>query len=130
MKLKDEDDQLEVRLMDELMMIEDKLGEVAGMIGLQFQFISDEVKDSDIEWLKFEEKPKVEKIPVLNEEGEEVPQEEEAPVEEEQKPSFKPQEYQWTDTDRLQKNLPQLFMRMKGKSAVHDTKQAEFYSNS
>ena len=34
MKLKDEDDQLEVRLMDELQHIESHLGEIAGMIGL------------------------------------------------------------------------------------------------
>jgi hypothetical protein len=36
MKLKIEEDQLEVRLMDELMTIEQQIGEIVGMIGLQF----------------------------------------------------------------------------------------------
>lgn len=36
MKLKVEDDQLEVRLMDELMTIEQQIGEIVGMISLQF----------------------------------------------------------------------------------------------
>jgi len=93
MKLKDEEEQLETRLMDELMNIEKHLGEIAGMIGLQFLYMNDVVKDSDIEWVEFEEPKKEEKKPILNDDGEEVPQEEEAPVEEEAKPKFKPQEF-------------------------------------
>lgn len=37
-KLSNEDDKLELRYMDELFEIETKIGEVAGIIGLQFAY--------------------------------------------------------------------------------------------
>ena len=130
LKLKDEDEQLEIRLMDELMKIETKLGDIQGIIGLQFQYMNDEVKEGDMEWLEFNEKKKEEKKPVVDDDGNEVPAEE--PVEEEEaKPKFRPEDHQWTVTDRIQKNLPQLYISMKGKStAIHDMKPADFYSSS
>lgn len=36
MKLKNEEDQLEIRLMDELLAIEENIGQIVGMISLQF----------------------------------------------------------------------------------------------
>lgn len=46
---------------------------MAGIIGLQFAPMDSIVKSDDIEWESFPEPVKVEKKPVLNEDGEEVP---------------------------------------------------------
>ena len=56
MKMVDEDDQLEVRIMDEIINIEKKIGMVAGIIGLQFAFMAEQVKEEDVEWEQFPEK--------------------------------------------------------------------------
>ena len=110
-KLREEDDQLELRMMDEFIAIEKYVGEIKGIIGLQFLEQSEFAQSEQIEFLDKEEAPK--KKTVINDEGEEVEVEEEekAPEEEEEqaKPKFKPEDFKWTMSNRNQRNLPQLF---------------------
>lgn len=56
MRLKHEDDQLEVRLMDELMSIEANIGEIVGMIGLHFGEMRHDVGLDEIQYEEFLEK--------------------------------------------------------------------------
>jgi len=53
LKLKGTDDQLEVRLMDELQLIEKHVGEIAGTIGLQFAEVASKLEEKDIKWEQF-----------------------------------------------------------------------------
>jgi len=59
MKLAGKDDQLELRFMDEFFAIESILGEVKAIIGLQFNAEAEYIRDDQIEWEKFPEKPVV-----------------------------------------------------------------------
>lgn len=47
-KLADSEDQLELRAMDELMAIEKHVGDVAGIISLQFNYENENIKEEDI----------------------------------------------------------------------------------
>jgi len=44
-KLGNEDDQLEMRYMDELQDIEDNIGDIAGILGLQFAYVPEVVPE-------------------------------------------------------------------------------------
>ena len=73
-KLTDEDDQLELRNMDELLAIEKSVGEIAGAIGLQFAYENETVNLEEVEKEEFKTEDKKEaKKPVLDEDGNEIP---------------------------------------------------------
>ena len=74
-KLKDEDDQMELRYMDELFMIETIVGEVAAVISLQNQSEAEFMREDQIEYEKFPDPPPVEEK--KKKEGEEDENEEE-----------------------------------------------------
>ena len=97
--------------MDEFFNIEKNIGEVVGVIGLQFSkesttfdITADMIEDIVVEEVKEE---------AAKEDGAEGSDaedaKEEADEEENKKPSWNPTEYKWTKTNRLSKNLPQLF---------------------
>ena len=114
--------------MDEFLDIERHLGEVKAVIGLQFAYETENIEGTATEWEEFapEEAPVTAAEPV---EGEEPPAEGEEAAKKE--PAWKPSDYMWTKTNRLPKNLPQIFMGMKGKNnAVHEVKTAEQFSSS
>ena len=52
-KLQETDDQLELRVMDEIMSIERNIGDIAGIIGLQFGYEAETIKEDDIEYEQF-----------------------------------------------------------------------------
>ena len=129
-KLTDTDDQLEVRLMDEVLAIEQHIGTIAGTIGLQFTYVVEKPEPSDIKYEKFEPKAPAEaaKPAEAPADGDEAPAEDEAAKK--KSSSFKPEEFQWTASNRQQKTLPEFFLNLKGKKAVHETKPADAFSSS
>ena len=124
----DSDEKLELRFMDELFMIEKKIGEVQAVVGLQFEKEKEYIEDNEVEYEVFPEPDVVEvKKKPAGEEGEEgEPPVEEPPAEEGEKkaPAFKVEDWKWTVTDRKPKNLPQLFMQSKGIGARHEVRTA------
>ena len=90
--------------MDELLSIENCVGQIAGAIGLQFAYENETVNLEEIEKEEFKVEDKKEvKKPVLDEDGNEVP--EEAPEGEdagapEGVPDFKVEDHEWTITNR------------------------------
>ena len=54
-KLSNDSDKLELRYMDELFDIEKHIGEVVGVIGLQFNYEQETINEDDIEYEKFED---------------------------------------------------------------------------
>lgn len=127
------EDKMELRLMDELFMIERFIGDVQAVIGLQFNSEKEYVDEKEVEWVTFEvqEPPKKEE-PKQVADGEEQPPAEQPPAEEAAKPknAFKPEDFNWTATNRHPKNLAQLFMQSKGPAAKHEIRAAEQYSSS
>lgn len=129
-KLQEQDDQLEMRVMDEIMAIERNIGDIAGIIGLQFSYEAEVIKEDDIEYEQFptaapEQKPAEGEggIDNLEDIEEEKPAEEGEPAEgkeegEAPEQQFKPEQYTWTITNRAPKNLPQLFASMKGRKCT------------
>lgn len=112
-RLNDEEDQLEQRMMDEFLSIEREIGEIKGVIGLQF--VEHDHK-TNFDPIVFPPKAPPAKKIIVNDDGEEEEVvEEEKPAEEENdgKPKFNPEAYKWTDSNRLQLNLPQLFCKLK-----------------
>lgn len=74
---------------------------------------------------KFDDADKEDPKPVMDEDGNPVPPADGA------KAAYRPSDYEWTITNRMPKNLPQVFMGSKGKAwAVHEVKSAEQYSSS
>jgi len=114
--------------MDELFMIEKFVGEVVGVVGLQFNYEKEHIEEADIVYEEFPEEPVPEKKEPAEGEEEEEQQEPAAEDEEEKKPEFRVRDYQWTVTDKQPRNLPQLFLKTKGINAEHDFKTAEQYS--
>lgn len=114
--------------MDELFLIEKKVGEVAAIVSLQFNeedpnFIEDK-------WEIFEAKVVVEKkVRAEGEEGE-AEAEPEPPAEEEASkgPKFDPSEFKWTVTDKRTKNLPQVFKDFKGINCHAEMQKSDFFS--
>ncbi len=54
-KLVDEDDKLELRFMDEFFDVEKSIGEICGVIGLQFGYEPEQVDEKEIEYEAFPE---------------------------------------------------------------------------
>lgn len=134
-KLASEDDQYNLRFMDELFAIEKCLGEVNSVISLTY---NKEEDYADYEMEKFEEKEEEEKpAPQLDEDGNPIAAAEDAPAEGDPDApkvvKFDPADlaqnpHGWTIQDRKSKNLMQLFCNMKGNSAFPDIRDAENYS--
>jgi len=108
-----EEDQMALRLMDQLFRIESKLGEVVGIIALQHNIESEFIREDELEYEEFPE-PEVVEV-VQKKKGEDDEEEEEEPAEEEddgepKAPEFKPEEYKWTKSDRNPKSLPVLYV--------------------
>ena len=118
--------------MDELLEIERSIGEVIGVASLQYGGEEPStINKEDIEWEVFPEIIVVEKPKQYDEEGNEIIEEPPAPLDDEEAnkpPPFNPREFDWTITNRKPRNLPQLFLQMKGKNGLNDVRQAEDYS--
>lgn len=92
MKLRDAEDKLEIRLQDELNMIETNVGQIQSIIGLQFVYEPEVFDTKNLEYEQFDQVAKVEKVQQLDEDGnpiEEAPEDPEAP----KKEKFKPEAY-------------------------------------
>lgn len=113
--------------MDELFLIEKKVGEVAAIVSLQLK--EEDINFVEDKWEVFEPKVVVEKkVRAEGEEGEEA-EPEAAPEEEASKgPKFDPSEFKWTVTERRAKNLPQVFKDFKGINCNCELKKAEDFS--
>lgn len=117
-KLENEADKLATRHMDELLAIEKCLGEIQGVVSLQYQ-----LEKINFECDKFEEfeEPVVEKKaaePQLDDDGQPIdaPPADDAPVDdgEPKAPVFNPADFKWTATNGISHNLPQVFKDLKG----------------
>lgn len=132
-KLEDEKDRFIVRNMDELFAIEKGLGHIAGCINLTYkldptEFVCDKYEE-------FEE-PVVEEKKVeqqFDEEGNpiEPPAQEEAPAEEEAEkaPKFNPADFKWTITNKVSKNMPQVFKDFKGANCLIEEKSSASFAD-
>jgi len=133
-KLEDDKDKFVTRNMDELFMIEKALGQIAGAINLTYkldptEFVCD--KFEEFEAPVVEEK-KVE--PQLDEEGNPIePPAEQPPAEEEgeeaAKPKFNPADFKWTITNKVSKNMPQVFRDFKGANCVVEEKSSASFAD-
>lgn len=120
--------------MDELFMIEKALGQIAGCINLTYK-----LDPTDFVCDKFEvfeepvvEEKKVEKV--FDEEGNEIePPAQEAPAEEEEEgakqPKFNPADYKWTITNKVSKNMPQVFKDFKGQNCLIEEKSSASFAD-
>jgi hypothetical protein len=106
-RLASPDDRMSLRLMDELFAIERSIGEVQAVIGLQFNSEKEYVDEDEVEYERFEvlSTPRNESRITEGEEGgaEQPPAED--PAAAKKKSAFKPEDWQWTSTDRKPKNL-------------------------
>jgi len=125
-KLLNEEDKMELRFMDEYFALEQHIGEVQAVIGLQFTYEPEEVETKDLEYEEFKEEAAEE---VKKPEDGDAPEDGEAPATGE--PQFKKENFTWTKTNGKHKNLPQLFCSCKPKDrVVHEVKTAEQFSSS
>jgi len=128
-KLEDESDRLVLRSMDELFTIEKNIGEIAGVIGLQFNV--EKTVYVEEKWEVFDE-PVVEekKAKIIDEEGNEVDAPEPVPAEgdEPKAPKFNPADFKWTVTNKNAKNLPQIFRDYKGMNCHTEETSFEKFS--
>lgn len=60
-KLVNEDDQLEMRYMDELQAIEANIGDIAGVLGLQFALVHEKLPEDQVQLEVFDENDKKER---------------------------------------------------------------------
>ena len=112
-----DDDKMELRLMDEVFAIEKNIGEIQGVIGLQFNAEKEHPDQDDIEWEKFYEPVQAKeevKVVAEGEEGDQPP-----PEEPKKKDWFRPEAWRWTATNRKPKNLLQVFLESKGLVVRH-----------
>lgn len=131
-KLEDENEKLSHRYMDELFRIEKEIGQISGVIGLQFHM--EQTLFNDEKWEEFEE-PVVEAKPEkkFDEDGNEIPEE---PVPEAgddgevKAPKFNPAEFKWTCNNRRARNLPQVFKDFKGITCICEEKPSESFGES
>ena len=118
-KLKDDNEKLEFRAIDELLTIEKEVGETQTVIRLSHEPYEDVADDRIAERIPVEEKVEEKKEEKKNEEGEEGEAEPEAPPPEEDeegkplKPKFNPLEFAWTNTEGKPRNLGQFFLAWK-----------------
>lgn len=119
-------DKLELRIQDELNDIEQNIGEIQSIIGLQFNHEAEQVDAENVVYEKFSEDAAAEETKAAAE-GEEEPPADEAP----KKEVFKPEAYSWTVTNGKSMNLPQCFVLGKGQAKVDSgVKQASIFSSS
>ena len=129
--LRQEDDKLQIRVMDEFHQLEQYLGQINGIISLQYS--EDPVVEDPafVEYHKFpKEEPVEQKAKKAPGEGDEdeVPDEQPAPDEgEEAQPKWDPKDYTWTVTNRRQKNLANIFVKSRGPKGIHEVKQSRDY---
>lgn len=118
--------------MDEFFNIEQIVGEVAAVIGFQYDKEPDQIIYGEDDYEKFPEpevvvvKPK--KVDGDGSDEEEAQQEEvnEDGEEGEKKvPKFEPEKFKWTMSNRKPKNLPQLFSGSKGINALSEVKTVD-----
>lgn len=111
--------------MDEYFAIEQHIGEVQAIIGLQFTYEPEEVDSKELEYEEFkEEAPEEVKKDNPDEDPEATP-----PATGE--PQFKKENYTWTKSNGKYKNLPQVFCSSKPSDrVVHEVKTAEQFSSS
>lgn len=122
-KFFENDDKLELRFMDEFFAIEQNIGDISAIIGLQNEYEPQEVDQKDIKMLKDIPEPVVE----APKDGDEPPADGEAPKE----APMKLGDYKWTDTCGKYRNLPQLFCGYKPKESVqHQMQQSTQYAPS
>jgi hypothetical protein len=125
-KLMNDEDKMELRFMDEYFALEQHIGEVQAVIGLQFTYEPEELDSKDLEYEEFKEEApeEVKKEDVdAPEDGGEPPATGE--------PQFKKENYTWTKSNGKYRNLPQLFCSCKPKDrVVHEVKTAEQFSSS
>ncbi len=127
-KLQEDDDRLELRSMDELFDIEKHIGEVIAIISLQSAYEAHFVDEKELVYEEFPEDALAEQPKPAAEEGDEAAEGEEG---EKKAPAFNPALYNWTITNREPKNLPQLFLSLKGKMTTqHETKTSDQFSSS
>lgn len=134
-KLENESDRLVMRDMDELFQLEKGLGQIAGCINLTYKleqadFVCD--KKEVFEQPVVEEK-KVEKV--LDEEGNEVDVPPEQPAaeaeegEEAKAPKFDPSKFEWSVTNKVCRNMPQVFRDFKGANCCVEEKSAASFAD-
>lgn len=133
-KLSSEDDQLELRYMDELLSIEKNIGPIAGAIGLQFTYEPETQNQEDAQYEEFKAEAQVEKKQNAEDGGDGGSNDgENAAAEGEgaaaKATAFKVEDHQWSMTNRQPHNLPQLFMKLKA-GAIHEMKPADQFSSS
>lgn len=132
-KLSNENDILELRPLNELVEVEREIGEVVAIASLKFTQEKEGLEDDELEYEEFPEPPQEE---VKKPEGEGEGEAEQPPADldegegDAKKDNFKVEDYQWTITNRKPKNLVQVYLQMKEKNAVHETRSAEEYSSS
>ena len=116
--------------MDELFCIEKAIGEISGVIGLQYHL--EPTNFMDEKWEEFDT-PVVEAKPakIIDEDGNEV----DAPVTEPEinedgevkAPKFNPAEFKWTANNKRARNLPQVFKDFKGMTCICEEKPSESF---
>lgn len=134
-RLELDDDRMELRFMDELFAIEQNIGDVQAVIGLQFNSEKEYLDEDDVEYERFEATMSSARSEIKQaaegEEGGEQPPAESAPADNDKKKAgFNPENWQWTSMNRKPRNLAQLFMQAKGTSAKHEIRTAEQFSSS
>lgn len=132
LKLKDQMDRMEIRLQDELNMIEGCVGTIQAIIGLQFVYEPESFDTSKAEKIVFDAPvEEVKQAPKLDDDGnpieEAAPEDPDAP----KKEVFKPEAYEWTTTNNCPRNLPQCYINSKGAMRVNfDQKPSSAISSS
>ena len=113
--------------MDEFFQLEQHVGQVQGLISLQF---SEDSTVVDLSSIFYHEFPKPEPVseqvkkPVGEGEDEEAAEEPPAEDADDGKPKWDPKNFKWTVTNRNSKNLAQIFVKCKGPKGVHEVKQS------
>lgn len=115
-KLVNDEDKMALRFMDELFRIEKKLGEVVGIIGLQYFVENEFIREDELVYEVFPEPEVVEVVKKPKGEDDEDEEEEEPEPDaddddgEPKQPAFKVEDYKWTISDRNPKSLPVLYV--------------------
>ena len=120
-----EEDKMELRFMDEYFAIEQHIGEVQAVIGLQFTYEPEELDSKDTEYEEFKEEAAPEEV----KKDDDPPADDTPPVTGETQ--YKKENFTWTKSNGKYRNLPQLFCSSKPTDrVVHEVKTAEQFSSS
>jgi hypothetical protein len=111
--------------MDEFFCIEGVLGEIKGIVGLQFEEEQYIQQEKDIIWEKFPEPEAKEDKPADDQNPDDPPPDVNPDDDEPKKEVFKKEDYNWTVTNGQSKNLPQLFNGIKGINTLNDKKEID-----